>query len=386
MPYGEAAMPTLRELVASRRARILERWIERLQREHARPGTRGSERGKDLSAILDELGAVLSAGDRRPLGALPSRARRAAADREARRGGGGSVDTETVVREYGVLADVLLDELAATGSALDPGEWQLVQRWITEALASHAKRHDEELHRRTGRQLAFIAHELRNSLGTVGSAIATLRRAPAAEGLYGVLDRNLRRVGELVDEVLTADRLASRVDLQRTRLDLGRLLRDVVEEARTAGETRKVRIALEVDGALEVRTDPRLLHSTIGNVLSNAVKFSRAGATVRVRARREDRAVVMEVEDECGGLPPGNIARLFEPFVRHGADGNGFGLGLAIVRRAVSALGGHVVVRNSPGQGCTFAITLPIGNDVDGWRIRCAPREAVPAVNRARDL
>lgn len=58
----------------------------------------------------------------------------------------------------------MLDELAAPGSTLDTGEWQLVLQCITETLASHARQHDEELHRQTSRQVAFIAHELRNSL------------------------------------------------------------------------------------------------------------------------------------------------------------------------------------------------------------------------------
>jgi signal transduction histidine kinase len=77
---------------------------------------------------------------------------------------------------------------------------------IFETLASYARRHDEELRRQTGRHVAFIAHELRNSLGTVCAAIAVQRLAPADERLAGVLDRNLHRLRELVDEVLTADR------------------------------------------------------------------------------------------------------------------------------------------------------------------------------------
>jgi signal transduction histidine kinase len=104
---------------------------------------------------------------------------------EAQRLGVG-LDIEEVVLEYGILADILLDELAATGSTLDTGEWQLVLQCITETLASHARQHDEELQRQTSRQLAFIAHELRNSLGMVGSAIATLRLAPTDERLHRV--------------------------------------------------------------------------------------------------------------------------------------------------------------------------------------------------------
>jgi signal transduction histidine kinase len=355
-------MRSLRELLASRRARILKRWIKRMQGEHARSRLSRLELWDDLQKSLDQLSTALSAANRQSAASTSPCESPVSVGHEAQRPGVG-LDIEEVVRKYGILADILLDELAATRSTLDTGEWQLVLQCITETLAGHARQHDEELHRQTSRQVALIAHELRNSLSTVGSAIATLRLAPTDGRLHGVLDRSLRRLGELVDDVLTADRLESRVDLHRKRLDLATLLREAVEEARAAGETRKVKIELDVDASLEVETDPRLLFSTIGNVLSNAVKFSQAGARVRVRARREGSLMVVAVEDECGGLPAGNIEELFEPFVRRGEDGNGLGLGLAIVRRALSALGGRVSVRNRPGHGCTFLITLPTESD-----------------------
>jgi signal transduction histidine kinase len=269
---------------------------------------------------------------------------------------------EEVVRKYGILVDILLDELAATGGALDTREWQVAMHCVVERIASDARRRNEELRRQTARHVAFIAHELRNSLGTVGSAIVALRLVPTDESLHGVLDRNLRRLRELVDDVLTADRVASHVDLQRERLDLAALLCEAVEDARAAGESRTVKISLEADTVLQVEADRRLLLS-IGNLLSNAVKFSHPGATVRVRARREVSATIVEVQDECGGLPDGNIEILFEPLVQRGEDRNGFGLGLAIVRQAMSAHGGRVSVRNEPGEGCTFVIALPAEDD-----------------------
>jgi signal transduction histidine kinase len=177
-----------------------------------------------------------------------------------------------------------------------------------------------------------------------------------------------------VDEVLIADRVGSSVDLQRERLDLAALLGQAVEDAQAAGESRMVKISLEADTFLEVEADRRLLLSTIGNLISNAVKFSQPGATVRVRARREGSAMMVEVQDECGGLPTGNIDKLFEPFVQRGGDRNGFGLGLAIVRQAMAAHGARVSVRNQPGQGCTFVLTLPTEDD-RGTPAQVAPKD-----------
>ena len=355
-------MPSLTEVLASRRDRILKRWTERIRREPAPPGlSRGGLRD-DLPNILDELVTALSADkDQSAVWPLPQE-NPASASRGTQQLRVG-LEIEAVVREYGILVDILLEELAATGATLNTKEWQLAMHCIVERVASYARRRDEELRRQTGRHVAFIAHELRNSLGTVGGAIAALRLAPADERLHGVLDRNLHRLRELVDEVLTADRVASSVELQRERLDVTALLGQAVEDARTAGESRMVTISFEAGPVLEVDADRRLLLSTIGNVLSNAVKFSQAGTTVRVRARREGSAIVVEVQDECGGLPTGNIEKLFEPFVQRGEDRNGFGLGLAIVRQAISALDGRVSVRNQPGQGCTFVLTLPTEDD-----------------------
>jgi signal transduction histidine kinase len=354
-------MPSLADLLASSHARILRRWTERIQSEPAPPGLSSGERWNDLSNILDELVTALSAGKgRSAVLAFPQDSRLARSRDTVATGG---VDIEEVVREYGVLVDILLDELAATGGTLDTREWQLAMHCIVGTIASYARRRDEELRRQTARHVAFIAHELRNSLGTVGSAIAALRLAPTDESLHELLDRNLRRLRELSDDVLTADRVASSVDLQRERLDLAALLCQAVEDARAAGESRTVKISLDVDTVLEVEADCRLLLSAIGNLLSNAVKFSQPGATVRVRARREGNATIVEVQDECGGLPAGNIEKLFEPLVQRGEDRNGFGLGLAIVRQAMAAHGGRVSVRNQPGEGCTFVIALPAEDD-----------------------
>jgi signal transduction histidine kinase len=359
-------MASLRDLLASRRARILERWTEQIRWEHAPPGLDRGELWDDLPNILDEFVVALSpAKEQQAASPLPQESPASATHGTQRLRVG--FDIEEVVREYGILADILLDELAVTGQILDIGEWrfamQCINTGIAKAVASYARQRDEELHRQTARHVAFIAHELRNPLGTVGSGIAALRLAPTDERLYQLLDRNLRRLGELVDEVLTADRLTSRVDPKRERLDLAALLRQAVEDARAAGESRKVKIVLEADTVLEVEADRRLLLSMIGNLLSNAVKFSQPGTTVRVRARREGSEMTVEVQDECGGLPTDNTEELFEPFVQRGNDRNGFGLGLAIVRQAIAAHGGRVSVRNQPGQGCTFVIALPTQAD-----------------------
>src|SRR5438876_216025 len=83
----------------------------------------------------------------------------------------------------------------------------------------------------------------------------------------------------------------------------------------------------------------------------SAVKFTHEGGKIAVRATRQEGRTVIEVEDGCRGLPEGNAAELFEPFVQRGENRTGFGLGLAIVKQALEAHGGTVSVRNLPGRG-----------------------------------
>ena len=96
------------------------------------------------------------------------------------------------------------------------------------------------------------------------------------------------------------------------------------------------------------------------NLLSNAFKNTPAGGHVGLRARAEDRRLLIEVEDECGGLPPGK-GDLFQPFgERRGSDRSGLGLGLAIARKAVRAHGGEITIRNLSGKGCVFIVDVPL--------------------------
>lgn len=106
--------------------------------------------------------------------------------------------------------------------------------------------------------------------------------------------------------------------------------------------------------------DPQLLTSALLNLLNNAFKYTPAGGREVLRARRSDQRVLLEVEDECGGIPDGD-GDLLKPFAdRRQSDRTGLGLGLSIARRAVKMLGGDIQCQQ-PGVGCIFVIDLPLG-------------------------
>ena len=133
-------------------------------------------------------------------------------------------------------------------------------------------------------------------------------------------------------------------------------------EVSAAMEARERGLSLTVvrmDGDVAVEADRQILTSVVANLLQNAFKFTRPDGHVALRSSADADRVRMEVEDECGGLPPGDPRALFLPFEQRGGDRTGLGLGLAISHRGVEASGGVLEVRDIPGTGCVFTIDLP---------------------------
>jgi signal transduction histidine kinase len=125
-------------------------------------------------------------------------------------------------------------------------------------------------------------------------------------------------------------------------------------------DRRNLEFVLEMDRALEVETDRQFLMSAVSNLVQNALKYTRTGGCVSVRGHCTDNGrLVIEVRDECGGLPPGKVDELFRPFARGAAQSPGVGLGLSIARRAAKAIHGEIRVRDLPGKGCIFIVELP---------------------------
>ena len=110
---------------------------------------------------------------------------------------------------------------------------------------------------------------------------------------------------------------------------------------------------------MSIEADRAILAAVVGNLLQNAIKFTRphTGVTLRVGASAE--RVLIEVEDECGGLPVENTGELFRPFEQRSADRTGLGLGLAFSRWGVEANHGRIYARNLPERGCVFTIDMP---------------------------
>lgn len=206
-------------------------------------------------------------------------------------------------------------------------------------------------------RMGFLVHELRNALSCVYAAHYMLKRTTGRSS--EILERNLRSMRVMLDRASLEIRLHKEAPPRPAALPLREAVREAAltagEEARRKGLT----LSLRVDPRLTALADGAFVGSALTNLLQNAIKFTAPGGTVRVRGFAKGGAALLEVEDQCGGLPGGRVSELFKPFTQLGEDRSGLGLGLALSRRAVARSGGTLTARDLPGKGCVFTIALP---------------------------
>ncbi len=232
---------------------------------------------------------------------------------------------------------------------------------IAEAVTEHARAREISIFEGEAERRAVLGHELRNLLHTASLAFQAITRGTATMGgsTGAVLGRSLCGLRKLVDRALAEVRFDA-VDHYRERVDISAFLTEV--SAADTLEARVRGVTLRADpGAVgvEVDADRHLLGLAVANLLQNAFKFTRKYGTVWLRTGATPNRVLIEIEDECGGIPPALEGRLFGSFRPQGRDKTGLGLGLLISKRAIEAMGGEVRVRNHAGTGCVFTVDLP---------------------------
>jgi PAS domain S-box-containing protein len=249
--------------------------------------------------------------------------------------------------------------LGHIGTSLDITE----RKQVEEALSEADTRKDEFL--------AMLAHELRGPLAPIRNSIELLRRtaAPGAEGVLGMLDRQVGQLVRLVDDLLDVGRISrGRIELRRERLDIRQVVQHAVEAVgplcRDLAQT--LTVDLPADPAF-VDGDPARLAQVLGNLLSNASKFTPRGGRLSVTVEPpsgEPPNVVIRVRDTGIGIAAEQIAQIFDLFMQVDTSlervGGGLGIGLTLVRTLVGMHGGTVEVRSEgPGCGSEFVVRLP---------------------------
>jgi len=277
---------------------------------------------------------------------------------------------DQVVHDYGDLCQAITDLAFEKGAVIQIDEFRTLNRCLDNAIASavteFSYQRDALVAERTAQalneRLGFLAHDLRNLVNTATLALTALKHGNVGvTGATGaVLDRSLIRLRTLVDRSLAEVRVTAGMPVHSHLISLSDFVTEVKVSVGLEAQARECGFVVPaVDPKLGLDVDRDLLFSAVGNLLQNAFKFTKHHTDVTLSAYAVADRIRIDVEDRCGGIPAGQVEKMFDPFEQFGEDKSGLGLGLSISQRSVKANKGMLSVRNIPGLGCVFTIDLP---------------------------
>ncbi|PWF43647.1 hybrid sensor histidine kinase/response regulator [Massilia glaciei] len=273
--------------------------------------------------------------------------------------------------EIGVLVAAfndMLGELGRRAHALQDANRTLehemrVRQGAEQALLLADRRKDEFL--------ATLAHELRNPLAPIRTGLDILRirsgDANATERATDIMERQLRQMVRLVDDLLDVSRInTGKFAIKMGRVELKAVVNDALEVVRSTIELHGHELAITLpDRPVFLHGDATRLAQILSNLLNNAAKYTNRGGHVRLDARVEDNALLIEVADDGIGIAPDMLAHVFEMFVQVDStlerSNAGLGVGLSLARKLVELHGGGIEAHSDGvGKGSRFAVRLPI--------------------------
>jgi signal transduction histidine kinase len=283
---------------------------------------------------------------------------------------------DQVVHDYGDICQAVTGLAAERKVPFTIDEFRTLNRCLDNAIAdavtAFSAGHDIGLARNQSAQanerVGSMVHELRNSVHTATLAVRALESGslPLQGATGGVLKRSLEAMTSILAGAVASVRAEANHGIEV--FSLAPFIADAAAAASLDTGGRGCLLTVDaVDDRLAVRGARELLLAALVNLLQNAFKFSRPDTVVNLAVRAGPaKQVLIEVADHCGGLPEGSAEKMFRPFMQQGPDKSGLGLGLSIARNSIEADGGTLGVRDVPGTGCVFAISLPIYAVVPG--------------------
>jgi signal transduction histidine kinase len=277
---------------------------------------------------------------------------------------------DQVIHDYGDLCQAISELAIERRALITIEEFRILNRSLDNAIAdavtefaSQRDRTVADANEQTiNERLGVLAHEFRNLINTAMLSVHLIKKGDVgmAGSTGAILDRSLKGLLDLCVRTLVDVRLTAGIPERRERV----LVSEFIEEARISAaidaRARGLELVVpDVEPGMAIEVDRQILAGAVANLLQNAFKFTRPNGCVSLRTFSSADRIVIEVEDECGGLPSGESEDLFRSFEQRSSDRSGLGLGLGISRRGVEANGGELHVRNLPGKGCVFAIDLP---------------------------
>jgi len=274
-----------------------------------------------------------------------------------------------VVHDYGDVCQAITELAVELNAPISTEDFGTLNRCLDDAIAGAVTQYGSERNQsgidgesaRGSERLGFFAHEMRNLINTAVVAFEVLKTGNVGVGgsTGAILNRTLMASRALISRSLAEVRLTQGVQNREQFLVSG-FIEEIASAATLEANARGVRLTVTpVEEGVAIEADRQVLAAVVGNLIQNAFKFTRPRTTVTLRVGAGAERVLIEVQDECGGLPNGNANELFRPFEQRSADRTGMGLGLAFSRWGAEANDGRIYTRNLPGRGCVFTVDLP---------------------------
>jgi len=355
----------LQEFIALNREKIIDRARQRVEQRSAPKATDTQlEHGVPvlLTQIVDAFAEIASTRTLRLVDALPETTQIADSaalhGQELLRNG---LTVAQVVNGYGDICQVVTELADEADVAISAQEFHAFNCCLDQAIAgavtAYERQREHDLAQEGTERLGVLAHGMRNLLNTMTLSLAIIREGKIGLGgsTGALLARSVSGLSALVDRTLAQVRLESGVATLQPVSVPTFMAEMQVGGALHAGGYGVHFTMHPVDGALMIDADWQLLALAVSSLLQNAFKFSRAHGNVSLSARGNADRVLIEVRDQCGGLPPGKAKDLLRPSARGSADSSGLSIALSAAR----ANAGDIHVRDNPGTGCVFTIDLP---------------------------
>jgi signal transduction histidine kinase len=270
-----------------------------------------------------------------------------------------------VVHDYGDVCQAVTELAVEMNAPITNEEFKTLNRCLDDAIADavteYARHRERSISDQGTERLGQLAHEMRNLLSSAMLSFEIIKRGSVGTrgSTAAAHSRSLIGLRNVIDRSLAEVRLEAGIQ-KLERISMAAFMEHVELDATLHAQAQGVHLKITTVGkSVTIEADAPTLASAIANLLQNAFKFTRANGHVTLKTYTSGGRVLVDIEDECGGLPPGDPEELFLPFEQRGNDRSGVGMGLSISRKAVDANGGVVRVRNLPGKGCVFTIDLP---------------------------
>jgi signal transduction histidine kinase len=270
-----------------------------------------------------------------------------------------------VVHGYGDVCQVVTELASEMQAAISADDFHVFNRCLDDAIAgavtAYGRHRERDLAYQGAERLGVLAHELRNLLNVAILSFDVIKKGTVGPGgsTAAIHSRSLSGLRALVERSLAQVRLEAGGPMLE-RISMAEFIEEIQVGAAMQAEENGLLLTVNfVHRDIAIDADRQLLASALSNLLQNAFKFTAARGNVTLSTRATEDRVLIDVFDECGGLPSGKAEELFRPFARAGSDRSGLGLGLSIALSAVRANSGDLYVRDISGKGCVFTIDLP---------------------------